>query len=359
MNSIGNGASRRGAVQLREEIQMKPFMGLAVGAAVLCAASAAAASTLDDVRARGEIVCGVHFGLAGFAAPDDEGNFQGLDVDVCRGVAAAVFGDADKVNYTSVTAKTRFTALQGGEIDLLSRNTTWTYMRDASLGLDFTGVTYYDGQGFMVRKDIGVDRATDLDGAAVCTSTGTTTELNLKDYFDGNSMSYNVVAFEKEAEVVAAYEAGRCDVYTTDMSALAAARVQLANADEHMILPEVISKEPLGPVVRQGDDQWGDIVRWTLWVMDTGEELGITSANVDAIRAETKSPETKRILGIEGDIGEPLGLNADFAYQILKNVGNYGEIFNRHVGPETPLGLERGLNDSWKSGGLRYAAPVR
>jgi len=338
---------------------MKTLTGMAVVAAGLCAASAAGASTLDDVRARGEIVCGVHFGLAGFAAPDDQGNFQGLDVDVCRGVAAAVFGDADKISYTSVTAKTRFTALQGGEIDLLSRNTTWTYMRDASLGLDFTGVTYYDGQGFMVRKDLGVASARDLNGAAVCTSTGTTTELNLKDYFDGNGMSYNVVAFEKEAEVVAAYEAGRCDAYTTDASALAAARVQLANAEEHMILPEIISKEPLGPVVRQGDDEWGDIVRWTLWVMDTAEELGITSENVDAIKAETTSPEIKRILGVDGNIGEPLGLNADFAYQIIKQVGNYGEVFDRHVGPDTPLGLARGLNDTWKSGGLRYAAPVR
>ena len=322
-------------------------------------ASAAAAGTLDDVRANGKMICGVHFGLAGFAAPDDQGNFQGLDVDICRGVAAAVFGDADALSYTSVTAKTRFTALQGGEIDMLSRNTTWTYMRDVSLGLDFTGVTYYDGQGFMVRKELGVSSAKELDGAAVCTSTGTTTELNLKDYFDGNGLSYKVVAFEKEAEVVAAYEAGRCDVYTTDASALAAARVQLTNVEEHMILPEIISKEPLGPVVRQGDDQWGDVVCWTLWVMDTAEELGITSQNVDQIKAETTSPEIKRILGVGNDIGEPLGLSADFAYNVIKQVGNYGEIFERHVGVNTPLGLDRGLNDSWKNGGLRYAAPIR
>ncbi len=359
MERIVHGNSTKRTVQIWEEFYMKTLLGIAASAFALCAASASMAGTLEDVRARGEIVCGVHFGLAGFAAPDDEGNFQGLDVDICRGVAAAVFGDADKVVYTSVTAKTRFTALQGGEIDLLSRNTTWTFMRDTALGLDFTGVTYYDGQGFMVRKDLGVGSAMDLEGATVCTSTGTTTELNLKDFFDGNGMAYDVVAFEKEAEVVAAYEAGRCDVYTTDASALAAARVQLANADEHMILPEIISKEPLGPVVRQGDDQWGDIVRWTLWVMDTAEELGITSENVDAIRAETKSPEIKRVLGVEGDIGEPLGLSPDFAYQIIKQVGNYGEIFDRHVGLETPLGLSRGLNDSWKSGGLRYAAPVR
>ncbi|MEO1161430.1 MAG: amino acid ABC transporter substrate-binding protein [Pseudomonadota bacterium] len=332
---------------------------MAIGLGLTLAAGSASAGTLDDVRANGKLICGVHFGLAGFAAPDDEGNFQGLDVDVCRAVAAAVFGDANAVDYTSVTAKTRFTALQGGEIDMLSRNTTWTYNRDTSLGLDFTGVTYYDGQGFMVRKDLGAKSATELDGATVCTSTGTTTELNLKDYFDGNNMTYKVVAFEKEAEVVAAYEAGRCDVYTTDASALAAARVQLSNADEHMILPEIISKEPLGPVVRQGDDQWGDIVRWTLWVMDTGEELGITSANVDQIKAETTSPEIKRILGIEGEIGVPLKLNNDFAYQIIKQVGNYAESFNRHVGPDTPLGLDRGLNASWKNGGLRYAAPVR
>ncbi|MCK0171174.1 amino acid ABC transporter substrate-binding protein [Aliiroseovarius sp. S1123] len=338
---------------------MKTYKTIGTAAALALTAGFANAGTLDDVRANGKVVCGVHFGLAGFAAPDDEGNFQGLDVDVCRAVAAAVFGDPDAVDYTSVTAKTRFTALQGGEIDMLSRNTTWTYSRDAALGLDFTGVTYYDGQGFMVRKDLGVSSALELNDATVCTSTGTTTELNLKDYFDANNMNYKIVAFEKEAEVVAAYEAGRCDVYTTDASALAAARVQLANADEHMILPEIISKEPLGPVVRQGDDQWGDVVRWSLWVMDTGEELGITSENVDQIRAETTSPEIRRILGVDGDLGEPLGLSNDFAYQILKNVGNYGESFERHVGPNTPLGLGRGLNDTWKNGGLRYAAPIR
>lgn len=338
---------------------MKSILAMSAGAMALAVVSTVQAGTLDDVRAKGEMVCGVHFGLAGFAAPDDDGNFQGLDVDVCRGVAAAVFGDADSLKYTSVTAKTRFTALQAGEIDMLSRNTTWTYTRDASLGLDFTGVTYYDGQGFMVRKDLGVGSATELNDAAVCTSTGTTTELNLKDYFDGNGMKYKVVAFEKEAEVVAAYEAGRCDVYTTDASALAAARVQLANAEEHMILPEIISKEPLGPVVRQGDDQWGDIVRWTLWIMDTAEELGITSSNVDEIKSTTNSPEIKRILGTSGNLGEPLGLSADFGYQIIKQVGNYAEVFNRHVGPNTALGLDRGLNASWKDGGLRYAAPVR
>ncbi len=339
---------------------MKSILAMSVGLTALVASvTTAQASILDDVKARGEMVCGVHFGLAGFAAPDDDGNFKGLDVDICRGVSAAVFGDASKLSYTSVTAKTRFTALQAGEIDMLSRNTTWTYMRDTSLGLDFTGVTYYDGQGFMVRKDLGVNSALELDGASVCTSTGTTTELNLKDYFDANGLKYNVVAYEKEAEVVAAYQAGRCDVYTTDASALAAARVQLTNADDHVILPEIISKEPLGPVVRQGDDQWGDIVRWTLWIMDTAEELEISSQNVDDIKASTNDPQIKRVLGLEGNIGEPLGLSADFGYQVIKQVGNYGEVFDRNVGPNTPLGLERGLNASWTKGGLRYAAPVR
>ena len=320
--------------------------------------AAQAQQTLEAVKARGNLLCGVSQGLPGFSNPDDKGEWSGIDVDVCRAVAAAVFGDATKVKFVPLSAKERFTALQSGEIDVLSRNTTWTFSRDASLGLEFIGVTYYDGQGFMVRKSLRVHTAKELSGAAVCTNTGTTTELNVADYFRANKMEYKVVAFEKADEVVAAYDAGRCDVYTTDRSGLAAQRTKLKNPDEHMVLPEIISKEPLGPAVRHGDSQWGDIVRWSLNTMIIGEEMGVTSLNVDEMKTST-NPEIMRMLGMEANFGEQLGLGQDFSYNILKQVGNYAQIYDRNVGPSTPLALDRGMNALWSNGGLLYAPPFR
>jgi general L-amino acid transport system substrate-binding protein len=316
------------------------------------------AGTLDDVRSKGFVQCGVSQGLPGFSNPDEKGNWTGIDVDMCRGVAAAVLGDAGKVKFTPLSAKERFTALQSGEVDILSRNTTWTLVRDSALGLNFAGVNYYDDQGFMVRTDLGVKSALELDGASVCVNIGTTTELNLSDYFRANNMKFNPVVFEKADEVVAAYDAGRCDVYTTDQSGLAAQRVKLKDPKAHVILPEIISKEPLGPVVRHGDDKWLDAVKWTLYAMVEAEELGVTSKNVDQMKTSA-NPNIKRLLGTEGDGGKSLGLPADWAYNIVKQVGNYGEIYERHVGVKTSLGLERGLNALWKDGGLQYAMPVR
>jgi general L-amino acid transport system substrate-binding protein len=318
----------------------------------------AQASTLDEVKKRGHVLCGVSQGLPGFSNADDKGNWTGIDVDVCRAVAAGIFGDPGKVKYVPLSAKERFTALQSGETDILSRNTTWTFHRDNALGLEFVGVNYYDGQGFMIRKDLGIKSAKELAGAAVCTQTGTTTELNVADYFRSNKMDYKVVAFEKADEVLAAYDAGRCDVYTTDRSGLAAQRTKAKDPKAHVVLPEIISKEPLGPVVRHGDNQWGDIVRWSLNTMIIGEELGITSANVDKMKGSS-NPEIKRMLGLEADFGKELGLDKDFSYNILKMVGNYAESYERHVGPNTPLKLERGLNALWNDGGILYAPPFR
>ncbi|MCG8380789.1 MAG: amino acid ABC transporter substrate-binding protein [Gammaproteobacteria bacterium] len=318
----------------------------------------ASAATLDDVMKKGFIQCGVSQGLPGFSNPDEKGNWTGIDIDVCRAVAAAVFGDASQVKYTPLSAKVRFTALQSGEIDMLSRNTTWTLTRDTSLGLNFAGVNYYDGQGFMVPKKLGVESAKELDGAAVCTNLGTTTELNMSDYFAANKMKYTPVVFEKADEVVAAYDAGRCDVYTTDRSGLAAQRLKMKDPDAHMVLPETISKEPLGPVVRHGDDQWLDIVKWTLFAMIEAEEQGITSKNVDD-KLKSDNPATKRLLGVEGDMGEKLGLSNKWVYNIVKQVGNYGESFDEHVGPNTPLKLTRGVNALWNKGGLMYPMPIR
>lgn len=315
------------------------------------------AATLDDAKAKGAVVCGVSQGLPGFSNPDSEGNWSGLDVDFCRAMAAAVFGDADKAEFKPLSAKTRFTSLTSGEIDVLPRNTTWTMSRDSQHG-DFIGVNYYDGQGFMVRKDLGVSSAAELGGAAICTNTGTTTELNVADYFRSLGLEYTVVAFEKADEVVAAYDAGRCDVYTTDQSGIAAQRTKLADPDAHTILPEIISKEPLGPLVRHGDNQWSDIARWSLNCMINAEEMGITSANVDEMAASS-NPSIQRQLGSAGDLGESLGISNDYCHQIIKQVGNYGESFDRHVGPDTPLGLARGLNALWNNGGLLYAAPAR
>ncbi len=331
---------------------------LAAGAATLLS-TAAFAGTLDDVRAKGFVQCGVSQGLPGFSNPDEQGNWTGIDVDVCRAVAAAIFGDSEAVKYSPLSAKERFTALQSGEIDVLSRNTTWTLVRDTALGLNFAGVNYYDGQGFMVRKDLGVTSALELDGASVCTNIGTTTELNLSDYFRANNMSFEPVVFEKADEVVAAYDSGRCDVYTTDQSGLAAQRIKLSDPDAHVILPEIISKEPLGPVVSHGDDRWLDVVKWTLYAMIEAEELGVTSANVDQMRDTSSNPAVKRLLGTEGDTGKSLGLPGDWAYNIVKQVGNYGESYERYVGPNTSLMLERGLNALWTDGGLQYPMPVR
>ncbi len=329
----------------------------AAALSVAIAATANAGETLDSVKKKGFIQCGVNTGLPGFSNPDDSGKWTGLDVDYCRALAAAVLGDAEKVKFTPLTAKVRFTALQSGEIDILSRNTTWTMSRDTSFG-EFIGVNYYDGQGFMVRKSLGVKSSIELDGAAVCTNTGTTTELNIADYFRANNMNYTVVAFEKGDEVVSAYDSGRCDVFTTDRSGLAAERTKLSKPDEHMVLPEIISKEPLGPMVRHGDFQWGDIARWTRNCLVNAEEFGITSANV-AEKAKSNDPNLKRILGTEGSLGADLGLAPDFCATAIAKVGNYAEIYNRNVGPDTPLKLERGVNALWTDGGILYAAPMR
>ena len=320
--------------------------------------TAANAATMDDVKKKGFVQCGVSQGVPGFSNPDANDNWTGIDVDVCRAVAAAVLGDSKKVKFSPLTAKERFTALQSGEIDILSRNTTWTATRDTALGLNFAGVNYYDGQGFMVRKSLGVKGAMELAGAAVCTNLGTTTELNVADFFRDNKMEYKLVAFEKADEVVAAYDAGRCDVYTTDQSALAANRIKLSSPDDHMVLPDVISKEPLGPVVRHGDDQWLDVVKWSLIAMLNAEELGISSANVGKMMS-SDNPGIRRFLGTEGDVGKNLGLSTDWAANIVKQVGNYAESFDRNVGPNTSLKLSRGVNANWKDGGLMYGMPAR
>ncbi len=323
------------------------------------AAGAAAATTLDDVKARGKLNCGVSTGLVGFAAPDSSGDWQGYDVALCRAVAAAVLGDQNAVEFVPTTSKVRFTALASGEVDMLSRVTTWTFSRDVDLKFEFAGINYYDGQGFMVPKALGVTSAKDLDGATVCITTGTTTELNLADYFRSNNMSYEPVPIETNAEAQAQYLAGACDVFTTDASALAATRAAFENPEDHVVLPEIISKEPLGPLVRHGDQQWGDIVRWTLNALVSAEELGITSANIDELVKGTNNPEINRILGTEGELGAMFGLDAQWAYRAIKANGNFGEIFEKNIGENTPLGLARGLNAQWTDGGLVYSPPFR
>lgn len=320
--------------------------------------SAAQADTLDTVKSRGAVVCGVSQGLPGFSNPDNQGSWTGIDVDVCRALAAAIFGNPGAVKYTALSAKERITALQSGEVDLLARNTTWSMHRDTALGIDFTAVNYFDGQGFMVRKELGVRSAKDLDGATLCTNQGTTTELNAADYFRANGMKYDMVAFEKADEAIAAYNTGRCDAYTTDHSALYAQRLKLTDPKAHMVLPEIISKEPLSPVVRQGDDVWADIVTWTHYATVAAEELGVTSKNIDAMKS-SKNPSIRRLLGLDGTFGDNLGIRQDWAYQIISHVGNYGEIFERNVGVKTPLGIKRGLNALWTKGGLQYAPPIR
>lgn len=314
--------------------------------------------TLQGVRDRGTLSCGVSQGLPGFSAPDDKGNWTGLDVDVCRALAAVIFNDPSKVKFVPLSAKDRFTALQSGEIDVLSRNSTWTLSRDTSLGLNYTGISYYDGQGFMIRKSLKVNSALELNSASICVQTGTTNEQNVSDYFKGNNMKYELIAFGTADETVKAYESGRCDVFTSDVSQLYAERLKLAAPNDHAVLPEVISKEPLGPVVRHGDDQWFDIVKWTLFAMINAEEYAITQKNVDEM-AKSSKPELKRIFGTDGNLGEQLGLTKDWVTRIIKATGNYGESFDRNVGAGSKLGIARGLNKLWNQGGLQYAPPIR
>ena len=323
------------------------------------AAGAAAAGTLDDVKARGTLNCGVTTGLVGFAAPDANGVWEGFDVGVCRAVAAAVLGDPMAVEFVPTTGQTRFTALASGEIDLLARNTTWTFSRDVDLKFEFVGVNYYDGQGFMVPRDLGVSSAKDLDGATVCIQTGTTTELNLADFFRSNNISYEPVPIETNAEAQQQYLAGACDVYTTDASGLAATRATFEAPGDHVLLPEIISKEPLGPLVRHGDNEWADVARWTLNALIAAEELGVTSVNAEELSAGTNNPEINRLLGSEGELGAMLGLDATWAKAAIMAGGNYGELFEKNIGENTPIGLARGLNAMWTEGGLIYTAPFR
>ena len=328
-------------------------------AATALMAGYASAGTLDDVKARGELICGSNTGLTGFGAPDADGNWQGFDVALCKAIAAAVLGDATKVKFVPTTSETRFTALASGEVDLLVRNSTWTFSRDTDLKFDFVAVNYYDGQGFMVKKDLGVSSVKELDGATVCIQTGTTTELNLADYFKSNNITYTPVTVADDAEAQRQYMAGACDAFTTDASGLAATRATLPDAENHVILPEIISKEPLGPVVRHGDDNWGDIVRWTFYALVAAEEKGITQANIEEVGASTTDPEVKRLLGLEGEMGVMMGLDNEWAKRAIAVGGNYGEIFAANIGESTPIGLARGLNELWSKGGLQYAPPFR
>jgi|TARA_B110000046_G_scaffold51287_1_gene57164 general L-amino acid transport system substrate-binding protein len=343
---------------MRKKMKKSAFFGTI--AAATFAAGFAAAGTLEDVQAAGELKCGVTTGLAGFALADANGVWDGFDVAVCRAVAAAVLGDGNAVKFVPTTGKTRFTALASGEIDLLARNTTWTFSRDVDLKFEFVGVNYYDGQGFMAPKALGVSSAKDLDGATVCIQTGTTTELNLADFFRSNNISYEPVPIETNAEAQAQYLAGACDVFTTDASGLASTRATFENPDDHIVLPEIVSKEPLGPLVRHGDNNWGDIARWTLNALITAEELGVTSANVAEHTANAgNNPEVNRLLGTEGDLGGMLGLDKQWASRAIAVNGNYGEIFEKNIGVNTPIGIARGLNASWTNGGLIYSAPFR
>ncbi len=321
-------------------------------------ATGLSADTLENTKKQDFLKCGVSTGLPGFAEVGEDKKWKGLDVDTCRAVAAAVLGDASKVKIVPLTAKERFTALQSGEVDLLSRNTTWTHTRDTSLGLNFAGVNYYDGQGFLVSKDLGVNNATELDGATVCITAGTTTELNLSDYFKTKGMTYSPITFDTADQVTKGFEAGRCDLITSDASQLYALRTKMANPEKYKVLPEIISKEPLGPVVRQGDDVWFNIAKWSLNAMKTAEEFGVTSANVDDM-LNSKNPEIKRLLGIDGKLGENLKLDPKWAYNIIKQVGNYGESFDRNVGQGSPLKIDRGVNALWSNGGLQYSPPFR
>jgi general L-amino acid transport system substrate-binding protein len=337
---------------------MRSHIAWLAGAAVAVAGALSAnAATLDQVKTRGQLICGANPGLAGFGLPDDQGVYKGLDVDECKAIAAAIFNDPNKVKYLPINAKDRPTILASGEIDVLIRNTTWTLSRQTG-GMFFTGVNFYDGQGFMVRKKLDVASALKLDGASVCVQQGTTTELNLADYFRANNMKLEAVVFATDEEATKAYDSGRCDAYTTDASGLYSERLKMSNPDDHIVLPEIISKEPLGPSVRKDDVQWFQIVQWTHYALITAEELGVTQANVDE-KLKSDNPAIRRLLGVEGSYGEGLGLTNDWAYRIIKAVGNYGEIFERNVGQGSPIKIARGLNALWNKGGLQYAPPIR
>ncbi len=333
------------------------FLGSLVAAAAV--AGVASASTLGDIKARGELICGVNVGLTGFGAPDANGDYQGFDASLCKAIAAAVLSDPTKVKFVPTTGETRFTALASGEVDVLIRNSTWTFSRDVDLKFDFVAVNYYDGQGFMVKKSLGVSSAKELDGATICIQTGTTTELNLADFFKANNISYTPVTVQDDSEALRQYQAGTCDAYTTDASGLAATRATLADAADNVILPEIISKEPLGPLVRHGDNQWGDIVRWTYYALLAAEEKGITKANVEEVASTSTDPEVRRLLGLEGNLGAMFDLDKEWAKRAIMVNGNYGEIFASTIGDATPIGLARGLNALWTQGGLQYSPPFR
>ena len=341
------------------ELSRRTVMLAALALALAAPRAAQAGKTLDAVRQRGELVCGVNTSGAGFSASDSQGKWQGLDVDMCRAVAAAVLKDAGKVRFVPLNSQQRFTALQSGEIDILSRNTTWSLTRDASLGIVFTGINYFDGQGFMVPKKLKVDSVKKLGGAQICVQAGTTSEKNVAEYFAANGIKYKSVVFDTAEAIQSAFFAGRCQAYTTDMSDLAGARTHASNPNDYVVLPEVISKEPLGPAVRRGDDEWFQIVRWTLFAMIEAEELGAGQANADELRASSKAPDVQRMLGVGEDTGKLLGLDKEWSFRIVKQVGNYGESFERNLGPNTPVGLPRGVNKLWTHGGLMYAPPVR
>jgi len=338
---------------------MKLLKTLSLSVATLAlAATVSGADTLDQVKKKGYVSCGVTSGVPGFSSTDSAGKWEGIDVDMCRAVASAVFADASKVKYVPLTSKERFTALQSAEIDILSRTTTWTLTRDAALGLNFAGVNYYDGQGFLVNKDIGVNSVKELDGATICIQSGTTSELNVTDYFKSNKINYKPIAYDTSGQTIEAFKAGRCDAVTSDASQLFVFLLKLKNPDSVKVLPELISKEPLGPVVRQGDDKWFNIVKWSHIAMLNAEEMGVTMKNVDTL-VNSKNPNIKRLLGTSGDGGKSLGLDAKWAYNIVKNVGNYGESFAMNVGKDSPLKIDRGLNKLWNQGGLQYGAPIR
>jgi len=343
---------------LKGLIMKRLATALAIATMFVLAAQAAGAQTLKAVKDRGQLVCGANGTLAGFGMPDAQGNWTGFDVDFCRAIAAAIFNDPTKVKFVPLTAANRFTALQSGDIDVLSRNTTWTMSRDTTLGVDFAAVHYYDGQGFMVHKALKVTSALELNDASVCVQQGTTTELNLADFFRSNHMTLKSVTFATADEAIKAYDSGRCDSYTTDSSGLYGERVLLSNPNDNIILPEIISKEPLSPAVRQGDDAWEDLVRWVHYAMVDAEELGVNKDNLDD-QLKSANPEIRRLLGVEGQFGESLGLTNDWAVRIIKTVGNYGESFERTVGQGSPLKIARGLNALWTKGGLQYGLPVR
>lgn len=337
----------------------KFLLSLSVAALGMSVAASASAATLSDVKERGELRCGVNVGLSGFSSPDEDGTWQGLDVETCRGIAAAIFDDPSAASFTPLTAKERFTALQSGEIDVLTRNTTWTATRDNSLGLNFTATTFYDGQGFMVAKDLEIEGLEQFDGASMCIQSGTTHELNLADYFPSRGIDIQTVTFDTPDQTAQGFVSGRCDILTSDTSQLSALRLQMPDPDSVEILETLISKEPLGPVVRQGDDEWFDIVKWSIFAMVNAEELGVNSGNVEEMRADPPNPQVARLLGVDGDYGEQLGLDNTWAYQLISHVGNYGEVFARTVGEDSPMKISRGLNALWSEGGILYAPPIR